>query len=277
MGDLERDTARSLDQGRAETVVRLRARRAEIVQAIYARIQEAVPDPVAGQDAAYQNGVLGAVAAGLDYALDAIECGPEWSRPIPSDAAAQARRAARSGVSLGTVLRRYVAAHGCLSEFVAEEAESIPLLGDGTMLRQLRRAQETLLEQLTAAIEQEYDDERGQLERPPAERRTETVRRLLADELVEPDELAELNYEFHESWHLGVIATGTDIQDDLRRVKANLGCELLPTRNRSDITWAWLGASRKLKLSDVERLLSVNQATFVALGGLGVVPKHVRQ
>jgi hypothetical protein len=44
MDDLGRNTARSFERVRAETVVRLRARRAGIVQAIYAQIQEAVPD-----------------------------------------------------------------------------------------------------------------------------------------------------------------------------------------------------------------------------------------
>lgn len=267
MGDLGHDTARSCGRVRAETVARLRARRAEIVQTIHARIQEAVPDPLGGQDVAYQNGVFATVAAGLDYALDAIEHGPAWSKPIPSEAAAQARRAARSGVSLGTVLRRYVAAHCCLGEFVAQETESISLSGNATGLQHLRRTQEALLERLTAAIEQEYNDERAGIERPPAERRAAIVRRLLAEDPIEPAELVELDYEFHDSWHLGIIATGTGIQADLRRAKANLVCEVLLAQTGNDITWAWLGASRKLKLVDVERLLSVNQGISLALGG----------
>jgi DNA-binding PucR family transcriptional regulator len=247
----------------------LRLRLPEIVQAIYAHIQEAVTDPVGGQDPTYQNGVLAAVAAVLDYCLEAIEHGPGWSGPIPPEAADQARRAARSGVSLGTVIRRYVAAHSRLGDFVAEEAEHIGLSGNGTALQHLRRTQEALLERLTATIAQEYDDEGEHMARQPAERRTEIVRRLLAEEPVDPVDLADLGYELDASWHLGVIATGAGIRDDLRRLKANLGCEVLPVPCDGDTTCAWLGASRKLNLVEAERLLAVNQAATFALGGLG--------
>jgi hypothetical protein len=107
--------------------------------------------------------------------------------------------------------------------------------------------------------------------RPPEQRRSEIVQRLLAEGPVEFAELAELDYDLHALWHLGLIATGTGIRDALRRVKADLGCEVLPAPCGEGTMCAWLGTPRKLKVTDVERLLSANQAAygFFAIGGPG--------
>jgi PucR C-terminal helix-turn-helix domain len=262
-----------LDGIGAEIVTRLRVRRSEIVQAIYARIQESVPDSVGGgeDDPAYQAGVLAAVTGILGYCLEAVEHGDEWSGSVPPEAVAQAHRAARAGVNSGTVLRRYVAAHGRLGEFVAEEAGHIGLSSNGSALHHLRRTQEMLLERVTAVIEREYDEECERMTRPPEQRRTEIVTSLLADEPVELSELTALEYEFHTSWHLGVIAAGPGIQTALRRVKADLGYQLLQASCGDGRIWAWLGAPRGLKVMDVERLLAASGTTgeAVAIGGLG--------
>ncbi len=254
-----------------EIVGRLRARHSEIAHTIYARIQEAVPDSAGGQNPTYQVGVLPAVTAILDSCFEALEHGLGWTVPIPQEAAAQARRAARAGVSLGTVLRRYVAGHRRLSEFVVEEAENIGLSSNGSALNNLRRILEMLLERVTAAIESEYNDEREQLVCTPEQRRTEIVRRLLAKELVEFAELAELEYELDTSWHFGVIATGTDIHGAFRRVKADCRCELLLAQCDDGTVWAWFGASQRLKIVDIERVLTPNGTTgeILAIGGPG--------
>jgi PucR C-terminal helix-turn-helix domain len=264
------DGAKALSELRAKVVARLRERQPEIVQAIHTRILEAVPDSTDGRDPTYRAGLLAAVSAVLDYGLDAIEHGSTRPGSVPPEAAVQARRAARAGVEPGAVIRRYVAGHGRLGEFVAEEAERAGLAGDGTVLHNLRRTQEALLERLIAAIEREHVEEREQMTRLPDNRRTEIVQRLLAEEPVEPPELAGLGYELHESWHLGVIATGGGVQDTFRHVKTHLGCEVLLALVDDDTIWAWLGASRKLKIADVERLLSVGGDTdlSLAVGGL---------
>jgi hypothetical protein len=106
---------------------------------------------------------------------------------------------------------------------------------------------------------------------PPEQRRPEIVQRMLAGEPVELAELAELDYDVHASCHLGMIVTGIGVPDALRRIKTQLGCEVLTVLCGDGTMWGWLGASRKLKLTDVERLFSTNVATGVslALGGLG--------
>ncbi len=265
----ERDTEKSLKGISVKIVKRLRARRLEIVQAIHTRIQESVPDSVASHNSTYQAGVLAAITAALDYCLEAIEHGPEWAGPVPPEAAAQARRAAHAGVSVGTVLRRYLAGHRRLGEFVAEEVEYLGLSNGPAQY--LRRTQEMVLERLTAAIEHEYPEERERISGPPEQRRTEIVRRLLAKESVDAAELTELDYELDTSWHLGVIATGTDVHGALRRLKADLRSELLPAQCDDGTVWAWFGASQRLKIVDIERMLTPNGTTgeILAIGGPG--------
>jgi hypothetical protein len=270
MGDLGCDIADSLDRLCVEIVAPLRASRVEIVQAIYTRVQEAVPEPVASQDPAYLSGVLDTIAVVLDYVLDAIEYGPEWSGPIPEVAAIQARRAARAGVSLGTVLRRYLAAHSCLGEFVAREAHDIGASSEGVALELMRKTQQALLERLTASIEHEYDDERRRLEHSSIEQRIETVRRLLDDQPVDAEQTEELNYEIASSWHLAAIGVGGDLHSDLWRIKANLDCEILTVPDGETTTWIWFGAARKIEVADVERILVADDETSIAFGGGGL-------
>ncbi len=224
MSDDARDKAGSLSEIRAGITERLRARLPEMEQAIYARIQDAVPDHVVGSDPEYQAGVRSAITAVVVYSLEAIKRGPESSpEPIPAAAAAQARRAARAGVSLGAILRRYVAAHSEFGEFVMGEALYNGLSSDGPALHHLRRTQEALLERLSAAIEDEYNDEGERATRPSEQRRGEIVRRLLAGESVDSAMLAALDYELHAFWHVGVIATGEGTKAFFGRLKADFG------------------------------------------------------
>lgn len=108
--------AESLEKVRAGVVDRLRTQQLEIKAAIFARVR-AVEGPVGIEDAEYQVGQGLTVAAVVDYSLTCIEQGEEWSEPIPSAAIAQARRAARNGVGLDTIVLRYFAAHRVLGEF----------------------------------------------------------------------------------------------------------------------------------------------------------------
>jgi hypothetical protein len=255
----------------ADIVERLRARRAEIEQAIYARIREAVPDPVSERDPAYQTGLHGAIAAIVEYYLEGIERGPEGLGPIPSAATAQARRAARANVSIGTVLRRYVAGHRRLGELVAEEAAQSDMSNDGAALHYLHRTQEALLEHLAAVIEREYHHQRERIAYPLDQRRAEIVQQLLFRDPVDPVELMELDYDLHTSWHLGVIVTGASVEQTLQGLKATFGRKFLYVSGSEGTTWAWVGERRRFTAADVESRLCANRIPGVtlAIGGPG--------
>ncbi len=114
---------------------RLRARGERIGEAMFARVREARFGPRGGEDAEYVAGLRAATMAGLELALAAIEDAPDGHAPagrarpsrageVPAVALAQARRAARAGVGLDTVLRRYVAGYTLLEECIVGECSA---------------------------------------------------------------------------------------------------------------------------------------------------------
>jgi hypothetical protein len=148
---------------RAVVAGRLRARRAEVVHAIFARVRDGTFGSVGAHDAEYLAGLHAAVAAAVEHGLRGIEHGERWTEPIPAELREQARRAARIGVSLDTVLRRYVVGHTLLGEFVLEETgregeNGIPPT-HRSALPEVMRAQAAVLDRLLAALTVEYGEE----------------------------------------------------------------------------------------------------------------------
>lgn len=261
-GYVENGRAGSPESIGAGVVMRLRLRHTAIEEVIFAHIRDPVSFGSAGsEDAEYLAGLRATVAVVVDYVLTGIEQGEDWSGPIPSAAAAQARRAARCGVSLNTLVLRYIAGHRLLGEFVKDEADRAGYSSHGHALHQLRRTQESLLERLTAAITNEYQQERERMDRSPEQCRRELVQKLLAGEPVDP---ARLDYEL-DAWHLGVIATGTGAEKAVRDVANGLGHRLLAVSFGEGTVWAWLGGHRKLAIADVEHLLSANGVPGMSL------------
>jgi hypothetical protein len=246
----------SLDEVRAGLVIRLRARRSELEEAIVARVR-AVSEAPSKEDAEYVTGLRAAIEAAVEHSLSGIELGEEWRAPIPSAAAAQARRAARYGVSLDAVLRRYTAGDRLLADFVMDEADRFPRHA----LRQVLNTQAMALDRLMASIAGEYRDEVARAARSPEQRRAERVQRLLAGA---PVESAELDYEL-SGWHLGVIATGAKSAPALEGLAEALGWAhlLVPGGDRSH--WAWLGGQRRPEIADVEGVLADKDTDGVAL------------
>src|SRR4249919_3676648 len=129
---------------------RLRERRNEIEQAILIRVH-AVSEPVEISDPEYAHGLRVAVSTSLDYGLDAIERSEERPLPMPAVLLAQARLAARGGVSLDTVLRRYLVGYTLLSDFVIQEAEKAGRF-NGDSLQRMLRLQAAVFDRVVAAV-----------------------------------------------------------------------------------------------------------------------------
>ena len=245
-------------------VARLRARRGEVVQEIFARVRGDAFDHAGDEDAEYVAGLRAAVAAAVDYGLEGIERGEEWAGPIPLVASEQARRAARVGVSLDTVLRRYVVGHTLLGEFVMEEADRGERGGRALdrrgALPGVLRAQAAVLDRLLAAITSEYGDELKRAGRSPEQRRSERVRRLLERGAREGSELDyELDYDL-AGWHLGVIAVGAGAPRAVRELAAGVDRRLLSVGQGHESVWAWLGGRERLAFAEVERIVSGTMA-----------------
>jgi AcrR family transcriptional regulator len=161
-GDVSHDAVRAL------VVRRLRARREELVGEIFARVSGDAFSSAGAQDAEYVAGLRATVQATVEYALQGIERGDGSppTRPIPALASEQARRAARMGVGLDTVLRRYVLGSALLGDCIMEEADRedrIPPTRSEPIqrgaLREALRAQAAALDRLIAEVSRAYGEE----------------------------------------------------------------------------------------------------------------------
>jgi hypothetical protein len=215
-------------------------RRGEIEQAVLTRVQALAARETT--DPEYMEGLRAAVSAAIAYALTAVEQGQDRSPPPPPILLAQARLAARHGVGLDTVLRRYFAGHALVGDYLVDEAERRRL--PGSALRGLLRTQASLFDRLLAAVSEEYAREADNRLGNSEERRADRVERLLAGELLDT---SELSYDF-EGYHIGMIASGQGAAGALEELARSLDFSPLLVRRGESTVWAWLGSRRKSTL-----------------------------
>ncbi len=240
----------SFEQARAELSARLRERREEIEQAVLTRTLAVSgtgePVDLDSLDPEYLQGLRTAVSAAVDYALAVVERGEERAPSPPPVLLTQARLAARYGIGLDTVLRRYSAGYVLISDFLVEEAERSGLRGP--FLQRLLRSQ-AALDRLLAALSEEYAREERERPGTTEQRRTERIERLLAGE---PIDASELEYDL-EGHHLALLATGPGVAIALRELATAIDARLLTACRGEDTLWAWLGARRELDPEELHR------------------------
>ena len=213
---------------------RLEARRGEIEAALTTRIGS-IADPGEVADPAYAEGLRAALADAFEYALEAIERGEGREPPVPVALLAQARLAARNGVGLDTVLRRYFAGYSLLGDFILAET-----VGSGSLSEEPERLHRTLsaaLDRLVVAVGAEYEREAHERRRDSAERRAERVRRLLRGEL---REAGDLGYEL-DAHHLALVGNGAGAREAIRELSRPLDRRLLLVEAGEGVVWSWLG------------------------------------
>jgi hypothetical protein len=243
---------------RDDLASRLRARRPEIEEAILTRVN-AVSDPNQVPDLEYMKGLRAAVRAALAYGLAALERGDDRSPSTPPQLRAQARLAARNGIGLDTVLRRYFAGQAVIADYIVAEAErSGPQAA--RQLKQLLRAQAAVFDRLIAAVTEEHCREAENEAGLARDHRAELTMRLIAGE---PIDDSRLGYPL-EGHHLGLVATGPDAEEAVRAIAAPLDRNLLLVRE-GDAVWAWLGGRRELDLADVSQLIPPSPPAGFAL------------
>jgi AcrR family transcriptional regulator len=171
----------ALDEVCVGIAKRLRTRHAEINEAIFARVSSRWFDQAGSEDPEYVAGLRDAGVAALDYVLTGVERSGKSLEPVPDAVLAQARRAARTGVGLETVLRRYLAGYSLLEDFVIQESER----GEGGWvapaqrgaLRELLRIASTLIDRLIAAVSNTYNKEAEQDHAAPRRLSAESLER----------------------------------------------------------------------------------------------------
>jgi hypothetical protein len=241
-----------IEEIRGGLVARLRERLPEIEQATITRVH-AISDRAEAKDPVYLEGLRSAVGAAINYALEALGSNEDRPPPIPTVLLSQARLAARSGISLDVVLRRYFAGYTLLGDFLIEEAEGSTPVRDAA-LKRLLRTQAALFDRVIGVVSEEYGREAvrpGSFE----ERRADLVRRLLDGELLDAP---ELEYDFDAN-HLGLIANGQEGGEEIRRLAAAFDCRFLVVHPDDGTAWAWLSSRRAFDFSGLQDHLSAKR------------------
>ncbi|HEU4905422.1 MAG TPA: helix-turn-helix domain-containing protein [Solirubrobacterales bacterium] len=250
---------------------RLEARREEIEAAALARVGS-IGEPDEHKDSTYTAGLRTAVLAALDYALDAIGQSGGQTPPVPAALLAQARLAARRGIGLDTVLRRYFAGYSLLGYFLIDEASKDGL--SGPALQRLAGNQAGNFDRLLVAVSEEHERETERRLETAEQRRAELVRRLLDGELRED---GRLGYEL-DGHHVGIVTCGHGAGPVLREIAYGLDRRLLLVHPEANTAWAWLGGRRAADRGEVEQLRSAPwpDGVAVALGEPGEGPSGWR-
>jgi hypothetical protein len=252
----------SLQDARTELHARVFDRRREIEAALAARVF-GISTPAETADPSYIEGLRTALSAALDYALEALRYGERRAPPVPTALTAQARMAARNGVELDVVLRRYVAGYAIFNEFAIEEAEQSGLSQDAALQRVLR-GYAAVFDRLIAAVSEEHAREATAHRCSAEERRAERVRRLLAGE---PIDTSDLGYDL-EAHHLALIACGPGAVWAIRDLAAALAKPLLLVRPERGLAWGWLACSAGIDPARLQELAHrpPPPATTLAIG-----------
>ena len=259
-------SARSFDEACSVLASRLREGLPELEATITTRVY-AISDPSAVADPTYLHSLRGALTAALDYAVAAIELGERRPPGFPPALLAEARLAARAGVALDTVLRRYAAGNALLGDFLIEEAE--PAGVSNSDLRRLLRRQATLFDRLLEVVSEEHAREFRSLPRSTAEQQREYVKELLAGR--QPSGEVELGYDL-DVHHLGLMARGEAAYEAMLEVARRLDRRLLAGRREEEPVWAcWLGGTRPLRVEEALPVLAevLSEPAIVTVGEPG--------
>lgn len=243
----------------SEIVRRLERQRTEIEEAIWDRFRSLAPSPEE-QDVDYRHGLTAAVSAGVDYSVRNLARGSEEMEPVPTATLHQAELAARSGVSIETVLRRCAAADRVLNEFALECAAS----ETQATRRDVKQILAFSLDQLMRSVGDAYQRESIRLRQSPTARQDEQIRKILRGEVNWDPAIA---YD-PAGWNMALIGNGENASALLREVARDLECQAILVAGTGDeTTWAWLGRRSQLTTSEAEEALSTGSTTIgVALG-----------
>jgi len=238
-----------IEEVRRGLAARLRSRQGEIEQAALTRVH-AIADPAEAKAPEYTESLPATVEAAIEYGIAAVGAGEERPPSMPTALLSQARLAARNGIPLEVVLRRYLAGYTLLGDFLIEESAKSGQL-NGTSLKRLLRIQASLFDQLIATVSEEYGREVPVAMGSTEHRISERVGRLLEGQLIDTSDIA---YDF-EGYHLGLVGAGAGAAAAIHELAAALDrCLLLVSRGEGTL-WAWLGGRNRPDRDKLQSLL----------------------
>jgi hypothetical protein len=248
-------TSEANREARVRLAGRLRERAGEIEKVILAAVLD-LSAPSDSQPADYAEGLRITITETVDYAVSAIEKGQSWDAPAPPAAVEQARRAARSGISLDTVMRRYAAGDRVFAVFVVDEADGLPR----DVRQEIQRMQGSPVDRLMARVATEYRQELARIRCSPTSQMQERVRRLLEGET---DAEQGLGYDL-KAWHIGIATSSSDAEDSVRSLASRLDCQSLVVGSSEGGIWTWLGRRRAFGRGEIDDgLESIDTADWI--------------
>ncbi len=268
MGGSEAAAARSFEQACAVLAERMRTRFAEI-EASLATLVEGNSDPREAGNPLYSDYLASLPAnrvAILDHVVEVIEH-EERASTVPPTVITAARVAARAGVPLDAILRRYSAGNAFVVDILVEEAEGVGIVG--TDLRRLLHRQVTLFDQLLETVSEEYAKETEGRLGNGADRRGQQIKALLGGR--QPSGEVDLGYDL-DGHHLALLAKGSGARELVGALATELDRRLLAERLEGEAVWAcWLGGREALRTADALRALEglASGSVVVALGEPG--------
>jgi hypothetical protein len=240
----------------------LRARRSELEQAALAQIR-AISRGRRDTDLSPSTKSKAAILAAVSYGIEAV--GNQELPPVPAILLAEARFAARAGLELKELIRRYLVGYRLVGDFLLQEADRTGLLGTSAF-RELFHDQAEAVDRVIATISDEYALVAEGGPRSPTDRRVRLVDRLLAGE---PLATSELAYDF-DAWHIGLIFPMTGPAEVFDALLAEFPGSLLSI-SREGHNWAWVASRRRSELNEfADRMASNSPSNAVlALGEPG--------
>lgn len=245
---------------------RLRTRFPEI-EASLAALVDTISNPHEVPDPIYLDSLHGLRTAILEYAADVVEFGERRAAEVPPAVRAVARMAARSGVALDTVLRRYAAANAFIGDVLLEEAERAEVTSP--VLRRVLHRQATLFGHLLEAVTEAHVREAKSRPTTSQAWRHSYIEGLLVGRL--PNSGVELDYDL-DGHHIGLMVRGNGAHEVIRELAKRLDRRLLAGSPEEESVWVcWLGGASPLEAEQALRALReiALDEVFVGVGEPG--------
>jgi hypothetical protein len=252
----------SLRQAQVAICADLLRHRAKIERELLNRIK-AVANTDGITDPEYLEGLRRSVSSGFDYALAGVESSERHLPPIPIPLLAQARLAARNGLSIDLVILRCSTYFTNIHNHIAIAFEGIDVSGSQVKLSDVLRVQGVAFDRLTKALTEEHKREREQLA-SDKQRRFSAAQSLLDGEWLDGSMLdCDL-----DAFHIAAIAKGAGADNIVRTLAGTLDCRYFSVSNAEGAIWAWMSRRRKPDITKLEEVISGqwSQKIYLAIG-----------
>jgi DNA-binding transcriptional ArsR family regulator len=232
---------------RAEVAAGLAARRPEIERLANEAIARVEPPTTADVSRGYSEGIERAVGAVFDYVLASLTAGSATVGPVPLVALDQARRAAKAGVGLETVLRRYTAGDRALRRVLAGQLGGL----EPSIVDDVHTLTDEAVDAVMRGAAAEFDAETARLSKL-SDPTLLAILGLLNEEIT----VAELDGYVLDRWHIGLVTESDVSRASISRLAESLGAQSLAVNSQLGQSWVWIGRNEAMTAASVEGVLT---------------------